>query len=215
VDRTYPVIWTHGANGFARGRLELGHAALRLVGTAADESVSEEIGYREIADVRVGRRLEERIDGHPSLVVERPNEDRLCIASVADVGVIGELARRIAELQRSHVSRRAVVVVPLLPDSREAVQALLAQGPPFDPEALRLERHSVFLTADEAIFLFSWRGDASIEALLAEPGLWESAATWNEYIAGPPRIGEPAYVWSHANALDEALLPPGLHRSDQ
>jgi hypothetical protein len=215
MDRTYPVTWTHGAGGLARGRLELGRAALRLVGTAAHESVSEEIGYREIADVRVGRRLDERIDGHPTLVVERPNEERLCIASVADVGVIGELARRIAELQRSNVSRRAVVVVPLLPGARDAVEALLAEGPPFDPEALGLDRHSVFLTADEAVFLFSWRGDASIEALLSEPGLWESAAAWNEHIAGPPRIGDSAYVWSRATELDEALLPPGLHRSGQ
>ena len=46
------------------------------------------------------------------------------------------------------------VVLPLVEGKRESVRALLAQGPPFDPEAVGLARHQVFLGDEEAVFVF-------------------------------------------------------------
>jgi hypothetical protein len=49
---------------------------------------------------------------------------------------------------------RVVVVVPLKAGVRDRVRELLEMGPPFDPEAAGLDRHQVFLTDQEAVFLF-------------------------------------------------------------
>ena len=46
------------------------------------------------------------------------------------------------------------VVLPLVEGKREQVRALLAHGPPFDPESVGLLRHQVFLGDDEAVFVF-------------------------------------------------------------
>ena len=54
---------------------------------------------------------------------------------------------------------RLVVVVPLADGARERARELLEQGPPFDPAATHLERHSVYLTDREAVFVFETPGD--------------------------------------------------------
>lgn len=216
MNQTYGVIWRGGGDGVARGRLELTDSAVRLVGADAAAVVAEEIAYEDLAGVHVGRLAAERINGRPSLVLERSVGPALSIVSLSEPGLIGELANRLAALQRSNATRRAAVVVPIQPGARPAVEVLLADGPPFDPEALGLESHCVYVTDDEVVFAFAWRGAAVIESLLAEPGVWEHAAAWSGLAAGPPRIAESAYLWSRpVVAMDEALLPPGLHAAAQ
>jgi len=153
----------------------------------------------------------------PSLVLERAGREPISFTSITEPGVIGELTDRITALQRSHASRRAAVVLPFCQGSRDVVRRLLADGPPFDPEALGLERHTVYVTDDEVVFIFEWRGNASLESLLAQPGVWEVAPAWTELAAGPPRLAGPAYTWARSGAvpLDETLLPPGLHAALQ
>lgn len=214
VAHTYGVIWRHGHDPLARGRLELGPTMLRLVGTTMTADVAEEIDYADLGGVHVGRGADERIDGHKTLVLERRGRPALAIAGIGEAGILGELTDRLVELQRANVRHRAAVVVPLLVGSRSAVEALLADGPPFDPAALELEQHCVYVTDDEVIFAFAWRGSATIDTLVAEPGFWQSAAVWQHHVAGPPRVAEPAYVWTRpASAADRNLLPPGLHAS--
>ena len=96
------------------------------------------------------------------------------------------------------------------------MRALLAAGPPFDPEALGLDRHQVFLTASEAIFVFeSTLGAGALEALLRDPTLWQQATAWHEHLAGPPKIAEDVFSWArNGNHIDTALLPPGLRNGD-
>jgi hypothetical protein len=216
VKQTYGVIWRHGHEPLARGRLELGSATLHLIGTTMTADVAEAIDYADLCGVHVGRSAEERIDGHRTLVLERRGLPALSIAGIAEAGILGELTDRLVELQLANVRRRAAVVVPLLPGSRSAVEELLAEGPPFDPAALELENHCVYVTDEEVIFAFAWRGSATIDTLVAEPGFWESAAAWQHHVAGPPRIAEPAYVWTRPTAAaDVNLLPPGLHASPE
>jgi len=211
--QTYGVVWRRGEAPVARGRLELEGSALRLIGTDGRDVVTEEIRYEDLEGVHVGRRADERIHGRPSLVLERPGREALSFTSITEPGVIGELTDRITALQRSNASRRAAVVLPLFQGSNEVARRLLADGPPFDPGALGLERHSVYLTEDEVVFIFEWRGDDSFESLLGEPGLWDIAAAWTQLAAGPPRLAAPAYAWTRPAPLDESLLPPGLHAS--
>ena len=213
--QTYGVVWRRGEAPPARGRLELEGSALHFIGTDGRDVVTEEIRYEELDSVRVGRRADERIHGRPSLVLQRPGLEPLLFASITEPGVIGELTDRITALQRSHESHRAAVVLPLFQGSHDVVRGLLAGGPPFDLDALGLERHTVYLTDDEVVFVFEWRGVESFESLLAQPGVWDVAASWTQVAAGPPRLAEAAYTWNRPEtaSLDEALLPPGLHAS--
>ena len=107
-------------------------------------------------------------------------------------------------------------MVPLRAGSEAEVQALLAAGPPFDPDEMGLSQHEVFLTPDEAIFVFESRlGDKALEPLLEQPELWETAAAWHEHVDGPPRIAEDVYSWARPDAdTDRSLLPPGLRNGD-
>ncbi|HZR94234.1 MAG TPA: PH domain-containing protein [Gaiellaceae bacterium] len=216
MQHTYGVVWRRGVRPLARGRLELGPHALRFEGTDASAAqLVEEISYEDIANVHVGRKLTERIDGHRTVVLDRADGDPIAIAGVAEPGAIGELADRLAMLQRSSVRRRAAIVAPLQPGAAEAVRGLLADGPPFAPEELGCERHAVYVTDDEAVFVFEWRGAESVEALLGKAAFWEKAAAWQPHLAGPPRVAEPAYSWARHAPGDPALLPPGLHPEPQ
>jgi hypothetical protein len=214
---TYGVVWKEGAKPLARGRLELLPRFVRLDGMAGSEPASREIAYDNLSEIRIGRSPEDRIDGHPTLVLASRVGDTFSIASVAQAGVIAEIAERLAALQLgSEGRRRLTIVLPLVEGAREAVRTLLADGPPFDPEALGLDRHEVFLTATEAVFVFeSELGASTLEPLLQEPDLWKSAAAWHEYLAGPPRIAEDVYSWTRPPLrVDNSLLPPGFRNGD-
>jgi hypothetical protein len=80
-----------------------------------------------------------------------------------------------------------------------------------------LDRHEVFLTADEAIFVFeSHLGVDALTSLLGDPKLWEAAAAWREYVAGPPRIAEDVFSWSRSESQNGVvyLATPGPGDSD-
>jgi len=113
---------------------------------------------------------------------------------------------------------RDVVIVPLKPDAHASVSRLLKQGPPFDPAALEaLDRHEVFLTSDEAVFVFeSHLGSDALAPLLSNPKLWEAVSAWGEYVAGPPRVAKEAFSWSRSESADDiSFLPtPGPGDSD-
>jgi len=213
--QTYGVVWRNGAAPVARGRLELESAALRLIGTDGGDVVTEEIRYADLDAVHVGRLAGERINGRPSIVLERSGREPISFTSITEPGLIGELTDRISALQRSNARHRAAVVLPLLQRSHDVVRRLLADGPPFDLDGLGLARHTVYLTEDEVVFVFEWRGESSFEAILAEPGLWDVASAWSELAAGPPRLADAVYTWARPDGplLDESLLPPGLHSS--
>jgi hypothetical protein len=213
--QTYGVVWRRGATPEARGRLELDGSALRLIGVNGHGVVTEEIRYEDLEGVHVGRSTDERIHGRPSLVLERSGRETISFTSITEPGVIGELTDRITALQRSSASQRAAIVLPLFQGSSDAARGLLREGPPFDLDALGLERHTVYLTDDEVVFIFEWRGEASFESLLAQPELWDVASAWTALAAGPPRLAGPAFSWTRSGAapVDESLLPPGLHAS--
>jgi hypothetical protein len=79
-------------------------------------------------------------------------------------------------------------------------------GPPFDPAGIEgLDRHEVFLTSCEAIFIFdSLLGVDALAPLMAEPEPRQAAA-WRDYVAEPPRIAEEGYSLARREAPDEDL----------
>jgi hypothetical protein len=214
---SYGVVWREGDHPIARGKLELLPRAVRLDGMAGSEPTSREIPYDYLSEIRIGRSPEERIDGRASLVLAPRTGDTLSIVSIAQVGVLAEIADRLAALQLGTEGRRRIaVVLPLQEDARDAVRALLAAGPPFDPDKFGLDRHQVFLTQSEAVFIFESKlGADALEPLLQEPELWQSAAAWHEHLAGPPRIAEDVFSWTRPDLLiDRSLLPPGFRGGD-
>ena len=90
-------------------------------------------------------------------------------------------------------ARRVVIVVPFKPQHRAAVQALVEKGPPFDPELMALERHDVFVTEREAIFLFEGAGQdrTSSTGSSRSPASGAAPSSWRKYLNGKPRIAQP------------------------
>lgn len=92
-----------------------------------------------------------------------------------------------------------VLVLPLEPGSREKARELLADGPPFDLEATRFDRHAVYLTDEEAVFVFESPDPSHTLDLPGEdPGIWSAARSWREIVAGQPRIAETGYAWARS-----------------
>jgi hypothetical protein len=199
--KSYGVVWREGTRPLARGKLELLPRAIRLEGMSGSEPATREIAYDYLTEIRIGRSSGERIDGRPSLLLEPRTGETVSIASVAQSGVVAEIADRLSALQLGgDVGRRLAVILPLKEEAHDAVRNLLAAGPPFDPEALGLNRHQVFLTSSEAVFIFeSDLGAAALEPLLQQPELWQSAAAWHEYLAGPPQIAEDVFAWTRTS----------------
>jgi hypothetical protein len=198
MQKSYGVVWREGMHSLATGMLELGPRELRFEGVADAGITEQRIRYDDLAGVRVGRSADERIEGRPTVILERRGGEPVTLTTVAQTTLLGEIVERLTALQiGGEAQRRTVVVVPIREGARDAVRALLDAGPPFDPSRLPgLDRHEVFLTLDEAVFLFdSSFGAHAIEPLLADPELWKAAASWHEHLAGAPRIADEVYSW--------------------
>jgi hypothetical protein len=215
MQKSYGVVWREGVRPVVAGKLELLPLGLRLEG----RNRVRDIPYERLAGVHVGRSAAERLDGRPSVVLERRGGEAVTISTVAQSSLVGEIAERLAELQLGAKEEEPLVVVlPLKPGATEEVRALLDAGSPFDPAAIEgLERHEVFLTDSEVVFLFesSLSADA-LAALLSNSEIWQAAAAWQEHVAGPPRIAESMFSWSQADEpADVYYLPtPGPGDSD-
>jgi hypothetical protein len=57
------------------------------------------VAYQSLCAFRIGRSAGDRIDGRPSVVLERPSSPPITIAGVAQSGVVAEIAERLAALQ--------------------------------------------------------------------------------------------------------------------
>lgn len=202
MQKSYGVVWREGSLPLATGMLEIRPRDLRFEGLADSLPAAETIPYEDLMGVRVGRSSTERIDGRPTVIIERRTGSPVTLTTVAQSTLIGEIVERLTALQLGgEAQRRTVVVVPIREDAHYAVRDLLDAGPPFDPSKLPgLERHEVYLSLDEVVFLFdSSFGAHAIEPLLADPALWEAAASWHEYLAGPPRIADEVFSWRRAD----------------
>jgi hypothetical protein len=77
--------------------LELVPSAIRLEGAAAaGDSVVEEVPFRELAGVHIARSATDRLEGRPTLVLERADGAAVRIASVAQSGIVSELAEKLS-----------------------------------------------------------------------------------------------------------------------
>jgi hypothetical protein len=200
---SYAAIWREPDGAIAHGKAVCGPHAVRLEGIAADGQLSRrEIRYTEIEGVRIGRGPDERLNSRPTLVLERMSAPSLQL-DVLGAGTLLELADLLAALTLDHRERyqRVTLIVPLKKGAMVQAQTLVAEGPPFDPEKKGLERHEVFLTDQEAVFLFEGPNAADVVQRLArDPNAWRAAVKWRRLLAGAPRLAHSAYTWQRPDA---------------
>jgi hypothetical protein len=103
---------------------------------------------------------------------------------------------------------RAVVVLPLREGMSEQAAALLRHGPPFDPEAVGLERHHAFVTDEEAVFVFEADDLEATERMIGGDSFWRAAEAWTEIVAGPPRLADETYSWARPYVPDDVTFDP-------
>jgi hypothetical protein len=89
-----------------------------------------------------------------------------------------------------------VVVAPIQEGMREEARRLLEQGPPFDLELTEFDRHTVFVTSREVVFVFEAAGEAVLRVPGEDPALWRAATEWRRVLAGAPRVAANAFRWS-------------------
>lgn len=104
---------------------------------------------------------------------------------------------------------RLAIVAHLKPGAEPLAAELVANGPPFDPGEKGLDRHAVYLSADDVIFVFEGHEvEWIVDGLLDEPFHWLVTAAleeWRPLLDGHPRIARPAYSWKR-EILDGASV---------
>jgi hypothetical protein len=96
---------------------------------------------------------------------------------------------------------RLMIAARLQPGKHEQAEALLRQGPPFDPEELGLYRHGAYLTAREVVFFFEApEVEWIVNDLVDDPVLSRAFGPWRAIVEEPPRLAHERYYWSREEA---------------
>jgi hypothetical protein len=199
-DLRYGVAW-RGADGQeARGSVVLDGAELVLRGSRSEGSLERvRLPLTQVGSVRIGRDERDRIRGERSVVIELRDGGTISIAPIGAAGAVFELADLVVELGAQAAGRDTapvVVVLPLRAGAAAQARELVAEGPPFDLEQAELDRHIVFVTEHEVVFLFEGeRARETLDRLLRRPRVLREAARWRDVLAGRPRLGEESYTW--------------------
>jgi len=204
MHRTYAVTWQEPQRAPHSGKLELRATGLSLDGANnGSGSAALLVPYAEVVGMRLAQ-SRERLDGRPTLELDRRGHGTLRVASVGASGGISEIADGLGALRLggSALNDRVTVVVPIRKGKRDKVEQLLDKGPPFEPERVGLGRHQVFLTDQEAVFFFESAAGFSLQRLLSNTNVWTSAAAWHDCVAGQPRIARPFYAWAAPSRED-------------
>jgi hypothetical protein len=94
-----------------------------------------------------------------------------------------------------------IAIVAHLKSGMESQAArLIAAGPPFDPAEVGLNRHAVYLAADEVMFVFEGpQVEWIVDEMVDGPFQWrlsEAFDAWRPLVDGQPRIARVAYAWA-------------------
>jgi hypothetical protein len=207
---SYAVVWREPDASLATGKLVLEPDSLRFEGLARGRLVRRRLAYERLVGVRIGREPAEKINGNPTIVLDRRSARSLFVEPIGP-GLLSEIAGLVAELSSTWTDRleQVALVVPLRNGAIERARALIAEGPPFDPAEAGLQRHQVFLSEQEIVFVFDGVDvRETVRRLMRAPALRFAAAAWATCIAGPPRLAEPGYVWATRQADGKGATAP-------
>ena len=95
--------------------------------------------------------------------------------------------------------QRIAVIATLRSGAAEEAAKLIELGPPFDPSAHQIERHTVFLAPGVAVFVFEGGHVSSLLASLAGADEQSVLAAWEPLLDGTPMIAREVYHWIDQN----------------
>jgi hypothetical protein len=200
----YAAVFREGGGSPLTGAVVLEGERMLLVGGGALDCIGLELRYEELSEVRIGRSRDERLNGRPTLVLDRPDAAPVLVQPL-ETAVLHELTDLVSTLTARGARRVEVAVaVSFDPMRRDRVREVIAEGPPFDPAALGLQRHEVYLGEREAFFVLSGpHAEQTLERAIREPGFWRAGLVWRRLLVGQPRVvdagrdvrGELVYRW--------------------
>jgi hypothetical protein len=92
---------------------------------------------------------------------------------------------------------RLMIIARLKEGAHEEAEAILRNGPPFDPEELGLHRHAAYLTAGEVVFLFEApEVEWIVNDIVDDPVLSAAFGHWQKLIEDTPRLAHERFYWS-------------------
>ena len=100
-DATYAVTWKQEDGSEGTGRLEFGPDGLSLEGRNEDLPVRVQLAYGEVETFRLAHANGERLRSRPTLALELAGGETLRIASLAQPGILSEVADRLTKLRPS------------------------------------------------------------------------------------------------------------------
>jgi hypothetical protein len=108
---------------------------------------------------------------------------------------------------------RVAIIAHLKEGSEQRVADLVEAGPPFDLADAGIVRHSVYISAHEAVFVFEGHEvEWIVDQLIDEPFHYELRRVleqWREIVDGQPRVARERFGWqldgaeATADAMDE------------
>jgi hypothetical protein len=103
---------------------------------------------------------------------------------------------------------RLALIAPLKPGAETAAVELIAADPPFELELSGFERHTIYLSAGEVVFVFEGHQvEWALDALLDEPFNWtlsDAFERWRPLLDEPPRIAREQFSWSRSRTSEDA-----------
>jgi hypothetical protein len=101
------------------------------------------------------------------------------------------------------------IIARLKEGSEQRAVELVGAGPPFDLAETGIVRHSVYISASEAVFVFEGHQvEWIVDQLIDEPFHYElhrALEQWREIVDGRPHVARERFGWQ----LDEAERPAG------
>jgi hypothetical protein len=92
---------------------------------------------------------------------------------------------------------RLMIIARLHEGSHEEAEALITKGPPFDADLLGFDRHAVYLTAGEVVFLFEApEVEWLVNEIIDDRVISSAFGPWEKLIDGTPRLAHERYYWS-------------------
>jgi hypothetical protein len=94
---------------------------------------------------------------------------------------------------------RVAIIARLKAGSEERAAELVEAGPPFDLTDTGIVRHSIYISASEAVFVFEGHEvEWIVDQLVDEPFHYElhrALDQWREIVDGQPRVARERFGW--------------------
>jgi hypothetical protein len=110
-----------------------------------------------------------------------------------------ELCRAPRTAEQEVKVERLVLIASLKPGAEAAAAELIAGGPPFDLERTGFERHAIYLSSGEVVFVFEGHEvEWAVDALVDAPFNWmlsDALERWRLVIEDTPRVARQRFSW--------------------